>query len=87
MTDDKVVVILQRDLENKLLSVNISILSYTDVEHCLIMYTLIDNISRSERRFDVLKEDFVGLDKIHKAMKLYDIIIKEAQLLVNERCS
>lgn len=87
MNDDKVTGILQRDLENKLNSVNVSICSYPDIEHNLIMYTLIDGNTKSKRTFDILEEELVGLDVIHKAMKMYDIIIKEAQLLVNERYS
>lgn len=87
MNDDKITGILQRDLENKLNSVNVSICTYPNIEHNLITYTLIDGDTRSKRTFDILEEELVGLDAIHKAMKMYDIIIDEAQLLVNERCS
>lgn len=85
MTDEKVVGILQQDLENKLDSVDIIILSHPDIGHHRITCILIDDITKSKRAFDILEEEFVDLDEIHKAMKMYDIIIKEAQLLLNER--
>lgn len=87
MNDYKLVGMIQRDLEDRLNSVNIIIRSYPDVEHCLTMYRLIDDITGRVRMLDILEKELVDLDMIHKALYSHDKIIAEAQLLINERYS
>lgn len=85
MNDDKIISIIQRDLENKLRYNNIVIYSYPNIECCFVRYKLVDSDTGSNITFDILREELTALDKIHKAIKIYNTIIKKAQLLINER--
>lgn len=85
MSDNEIVYILQQNLEDVLNGANIIVLSHPKIKHSVTTYMLIDDISGAERMFDILEEELSGLDDINKAMKIYNKIIEEAQILINER--
>lgn len=81
MTNQKIISILQEDLERKCNAIDISILSYPDDFTKTILYMVVDTITGCK---EFLKTNMTD-DDIHKVREIYDQLIACAQRLVNSR--
>lgn len=85
MTNEKVIAILQEDLERKCEDVDIYIFSYPNVVNT-IEYVIIDKRTGAKEYLEVERNYCTGEDCISKAMNLYDQLLACAQRLLNARC-